>query len=157
MHRAPQASTIFCFITEAPGILTLKCENSKEVSINGLTMPASIPFDIRDQRTLLLFDGDIPWQGLSQSADVVYRRALAPLELSRYHLRKDHPFEEKRPHSIRIDHGRVMLYSYRIAILARTTKMMIRRYMKNGTPHYCFVEVRRNGENSEVTWHSTSY
>lgn len=114
-------------------------------------------FDYRDQRTLLIFDGAIPPQGLP--------RATRVQKLSSYYFCKKSENtrassrEEEWPMPIANVWFDVEMFGFyklrvdRYAILAPACELLLCRFRpENFGLQYVFTEVRRLSEHSQVTW-----
>lgn len=115
--------------------------------------------DPRDQRTLIVFDGHIPWGGLPKSGDVVYISTSVTMGASIQSLRKqNHAEEEPRLKFASTAYSGKGAYAYldiyRYAFLLPKSVSCIRRYdPRSLRPIYTFIEVNEKG----VTWRTSSY
>lgn len=124
-----------------------------------LSATHTIPYDDRDQRALILFDGDILWQGLPKSADEVYCEYVQHTFRPYAHVREHRECEESMPaQSVSENaHGRT-LRIMRHAILMPAAIACVRRYRhENITARYSLITVRKAGANTEVEWTNSSY
>ncbi len=163
MHRANHREHCFTYLFgEEPRIVPLTRRDDSEVQVSlGVQPPQThvIRYDMRDQRALVLFDGDIPWQALPKSADEVFREELQCVFRQHAYIRRNRPCEERMPHQSLVDNdfGRI-LRIVRHGILMPAAIACVRRYRhENLTARYSLLTVRRALDNTEVEWTNSSY
>lgn len=111
--------------------------------------------DPRDQRTLVVFDGHIPWGGLPKNGTVVLEIPTLELCVPEGNIRKPNPSEETALWNI-WDNGKneATLSIDRYFILLPKSVSCVRRYdARSLRPIYTFIEVNEKG----VTWRNSSY
>lgn len=112
-----------------------------------------LQIDERDQRTLVVFDGHIPWGGLPKNGTVVFEMRILELCVSEENVRKPNSSEETALWNI-CDNGKATLSINRHFLLLPKSVACVRRYdNKSLRPIYTFVEVNEKG----VTWRTSSY
>jgi hypothetical protein len=158
MQKAKRSDAAFAFLfNESPCLCNIYRDGSSHyVHLLTKTEEPRLKMDPRDQRTMLVFDGDIPWQGLPKGAKVIHMKT-SELPLNINHMRKDREFEEPRPESIEYKDGAPTLMLRRYVVLMRAGALLFRRYKPEGSAQYCLVDVTIDGPRSEVTWRTSSY
>ncbi|MEK7559756.1 MAG: hypothetical protein AAB522_00430 [Patescibacteria group bacterium] len=110
--------------------------------------------DPRDQRTLVVFDGHIPWGGLPRGASIVGVIPGTFIRTQKEHVRKPMLWEEERLHAFNIKNNRVELFINRYLLLLPKSVACVRRYdSRSLRPIYTFIEVSEKG----VIWRNSSY
>ncbi len=165
MHRANHLEHCFTYLFgQEPKMVRFVRRDSLRVEVQ-LQTPEKVPrihsfkHDVRDQRALIVFDGDILWQGLPKSADEVYCQYVQHTFRPYAHVRQHRECEESTPTQSVSDneHGRT-LRIMRHGILMPAAIACVRRYRhENLTARYSLITVRRAGEKTEVEWTNSSY
>lgn len=116
----------------------------------------NLPVDPRDKRTLVAFDGHIPWGGIPKSGSVVGLFKLPLLVTPIQSLRKHKEPEEQRydDYFLYLNATSVFLMINRYFLLLPKSVACVRKYdSKSFRPIYVFIEVNEKG----VTWRTSSY
>jgi hypothetical protein len=122
----------------------------------GVKRQYEIPVDERDKRTLVAFDGHIPWGGLPKKGAVVYAEKLGTFEISAHHVRLRKEYEELPPPMYVFDNEQklVQVCMDRYFLLLPQSRTVVRRYTPESLdPRYLIVEVDRGN----VVWQTSSY
>lgn len=148
----------FCYLyNEAPRLNTFERIDDQLVLFRSMhdEIRLTIPFDVRDQRVLVVFDGDIPWCGLPKAADQVCDEYVGVLHLSANHKRKLREFELQSPFHC----GQEVLTLRRRALLLPAGKALIMRYRdRSFAGWYSLVRVMRLGEDKvDVEFNNADY
>ena len=122
-------------------------------------IPYELCIDPRDQRTIVVFDGHIPWGGLPKGDKVVYISTPIRIETNVQSLRKQNLTEEgSRLEFASAAYSGKGTYAYldicRYALLLPKSVACVRKYdHKSLRPIYTLIEVNEKG----VTWRTSSY
>lgn len=165
MHISDRASVAFAYLFNSQiGLVPLKRISEREVSglfpdpFTRQAVDVTIPFHEKDQRTLIVFDGDIPWQGVSRHTDQALSMTFGPTIHSLGQVRKDRPFEEPMPSSLSDGEMFRRLMLTRHFLLMPAGSSVMRRYVpENLGGRYSLVTVERDGPKSKVYWQNSSY
>ena len=119
--------------------------------------------DPRDQRTLVAFDGHIPWGGLPKGGDIVGVQTLETIDVPKESIRKHRMHEEPssqisfyRPeiYGVEMEKQRAEIHLKRYLLLLPKGIACVRKYRADSlSPIYVFIEVDEKG----VTWRTSSY
>lgn len=118
-----------------------------------------IAVDPRDQRTLVVFDGHVPWGGLPKGGDFVNVLKSISIKTPVQSLRKQNHREEdsrlKFASAAYSGKGAyVYLDIYRYVFLLPKSVSCVRKYdSRSLRPIYTFIEINEKG----VTWRTHSY
>ena len=153
----------FCYLfNQAPKVETFLREHQDKVSLS-LAFPITghrympIKYDERDQRALVIFDGEIPWCGLPKAAEQSMVQLSGELVCSSSHQRK--PRECELPGPWRNNGDETLVPIYRRALLLPAGKALILRYRdRSFAGCYSLVTVKRvNEEEVDVEFINTDY
>lgn len=155
MQQGVQSGSAFVLLYgESARVVPLERQDKSTVIADLGDQQWHVGFDHRDQRTLLIFDGAIPPQGLPRAAHAetlagyLYKK---PKENTRSEGRKE---EWSMPPNLRLNpSGHYELLVRRFAILAPASELLLCRFRpENFGLQYVFTEVRRQVKCSQVTW-----
>ena len=118
-----------------------------------------LPYDERDRRALVVFDGDMPWNGLPRNGAVVQRDLLGIVPVGTVHVRKRRTFEEEPPKNLSFaDPSEAHLALQRWFLLLPGGAALVRRYRPESLAgQYALVEVMHRAAGAIVTWRNSSY
>ena len=125
--------------------------------------PFVLDIDRRDKRTLVVFDGHIPYGGLSKGTSVVLTiPAFAVLRTRFEYLRKKRPEEENENYVWFTGDAFANFAIDRYFLLVPKTTICIRRYdARSFRPIYTFIQVNekevRKVQPKGVTWMNSSH
>lgn len=166
MHIAPRAETAFCYLFNTlPAIVPLRRISEQAVRADfpdpftKKVEEYEIPFHARDQRTLLVFDGDVPWQGVSRHVDQAQQHTFLPEPIELARVRKDRDFEGDMSESLEDVHGgmRVLTLTRRFLLAPASSGVVLRYLPENFGGRYSYFTVEVHGERSQVVWKNSSY
>lgn len=167
MQQADPSTTAFLYLfNEAPRLSPINRLDQSRVTIQLPSLKTAaeqdieLTLDVRDQRVLIIFDGDIPWNGFPRSGHVIRSFSTIPVTKRGDYVRKARSFEEPSPPSVRDLpelNSRELTLNRQFALLPAGTAV-IRRYRSDSLAGiYSMVEVFRSGGNASVTWRNSSY
>lgn len=155
----------FHYLTDQqPGVGTARRMNDRTVSlmlclgIRGVTF-ADLDIDVRDQRVLIVIEGELLWESIPKAGDILLSEKIAELTTNAEHLRTPrfgtpwYQVEEKEGKRVaRLDLMRHFL-------LLPCGNMMFCRVRDGRSlgPMYVFIEVRKNATGPSVVWRNSSY
>jgi hypothetical protein len=118
-----------------------------------------IPFNIRDQRVLVAFDGNLPFGSLPKNSVQAAYYQLGFLEANGLSTRKHKDGEYGISPYKFSDDGRVAkVRLMRRFLLVPATSLIICRFRKNLAPWYAHVAVRKEDEQKvSVVWRNSSF
>lgn len=111
--------------------------------------------DRRERRTLVVFDGHIPWGGLPKGSSVIFADRLGEVTAAATPVRQQRIEEEACVHRFSERNGRTyaVLDLWRYFVLLPSSRALVRRYHSESlAPQYLFIEVKKG----MVTWHTSS-
>lgn len=118
-----------------------------------------LEIDPRDRRTLIVFDGHIPWGGLPKNSKVVLSiESLGFIKTPTENVRRHKNAEECKPFAVHrftdCERKDIHLLLSRHFLLLPKSVSCVRKYdHKSLRPIYTFIEVDERG----VTWRTSSY
>ena len=117
-----------------------------------------VPYDERDLRALVAFDGDIPWGGLPRSGAVAFHECICHVEVDKEHVRKQREHEDMRPRQIYERGPKVVLALHRYFLLLPSSATLVRRYRPESlSAMYALVQVTRKDGGTQIIWRNSSY
>ena len=132
--------------------------NPSQIVIHIPEYPATIiDYDFRDQRTMLIFDGDIPCNGLPRSADQVAVLSQYPMNVSSFHTRTARTFELPHPHTVWEDGSITVTVSRRVLLLPAGKAILLRYRQDSLAVWYCFVKVTHGENGPIIVFQNTDY
>ena len=134
---------IYKFVRESDTHVNIRLPINVELLPPGVESPLSkmfeVPYEIRDKRALVVFDGDLPWSALPQGCAQVAEYTLGYLNRKDTNLKKYKDYEQCSPLEATEDGARILLK--RRFILLNCGKSLIMRYrQKNIDGWYCMIE-----------------
>ena len=136
-------------IFKLPNLNTLSCAIPCDAEYR-------LPIDLREKRTLVVFDGRILCDGLPKNGSVVLQISLLDLRTPEVYVRKPR-LEEEGPLWYVYDDGRneAMLRICRyFLLLPRSNACVVRYDNKSLRSIYTFIEINKKGV---LTWRNSSY
>ena len=116
-----------------------------------------ITVDPRDQRTLVVFDGHIPWGGIPKGGDIVFSSYnIQSICTNVKNMRKPRFEEEARTECFSFQNGSeiAVLPIKRNFLLLPKSTACVRKYRADSlSPIYVMIEINEKG----VTWRNSSY
>lgn len=116
-----------------------------------------IPYDERDQRVLVAFDGEIPWCGLPRSGDQQAEFLLDTLTVRGSQKRKPRPFELAGPYQSGAEDAHLPLVR-RFILLPAGNALAMRYRPHSTTAWYAMIQIlkHRDGK-AEVEFITTDH
>ena len=116
-----------------------------------------VPMDIRDRRTLFVFDGDVPNGGIPKRANIVRRTNIGFLRVPAENVRKSKLGEEPLPY-LTFQGKPAALLLYRNFLLLPGSRSVVRTYRpKSLSPRYLIIEVDKSSGKDNVRVLTTDY
>lgn len=148
--RGDPKESVFCYLYEDfPRMYPFERVDSKSVAItlphpsNTYCNDYTIPYDHRDQRSLIVFDGDIPWCGLPRAGNEQIAFHADTLISPPHQQRKEKEYELPAPYAIP-ENGPVELALMRRFILLPAGNALIMRYRQHSLAGwYAMVKIFR--------------
>lgn len=111
--------------------------------------PYVVPYDERDQRVLIVFDGEIPWCGIPRAAGEQLAVVVGELTVDVSHARKPREGELASPYHIPSGVAKTPVPLVRHFVLLPAGRALIMRYRpKSLAGWYSMVEVKKLGPDS---------
>jgi len=159
LHNSASGTTIANLLAPEVPILVVNLPVVIPKLSKTIEIRYQLDIDSRDQRTLVVFDGHIPWGGIPKGGDVVFLRCMGKIEAPIQSIRKVNIAEEdsllKFGGTAYSDMGAcAYLGIFRYFLLLPKSVSCVRRYDNRSLrPIYTFIEVDEKG----VTWRNSSY
>lgn len=120
-----------------------------------------LPVDIRDKRTLVVFDGDVLFGGIPRSGNVIQTKFVdifdVPIEnvrMPKENEKKDHLAYSKSNKRDKI----ILMTIFRHFLLLPAGRAAVRRYRpKSLSPQYTLIDVKIQNGKPVVTWINSTY
>ena len=124
----------------------------------GLTEYA-LDVDERDQRALIVFDGELVYEGLSKNHRVVLSEPLSLKKCPTGQMRKVPDYQcLGAPEYIKINEKEMAIKIYRHFILLPSGAAFVRKYRHKGlVPFYVWIDVQMGKHGPVVEWRTTRF
>ena len=155
----------FHYLFEAhPGVGDVMRRSDKSV---GIALPAhksgevhyELPIAVRDQRVLVVIDGELLWDSVPKSGDLVSRVEIGDFKTNADHLRK--PRFGVPSYCMETAGGKevAILKLERLFLLLPAGNSVFRRFrdLRSFNPSYVFVDVKKTKDGPSVAWHNSTY
>ncbi len=155
----PAATYCFTYLHDSPirkvGVARV---NPREIQI---LLPGDmqriVKYDERDRRVLVIFDGDIPCNGLPKNGNQICILSETTVSIGRDHVRKGRVFELAHPHPVGAD-GQIGFTLMRRVVLLPAGNALVVRYRPDSlAAWYCLLEVAYTGLEVDVTFRNATY
>jgi len=142
---------VFHYLFEQqPGVVTAVCLGAKSISFElpvrkGGSEQIQLPFDERDQRTLVVFDGELLWDCIPKSGDPIVSMKISTLHTPVEHLRTAR-FGEASYSIVDIagrKHAKLALFRHALLLPCGNFVVRCFRDIRSFEPKYVLGEVKK--------------
>lgn len=149
----------YCYVNRLRLKLEYKRTDARNISLSIDPQVYALPFDERDTRTLIVFDGRLPYGGLPKGASIIHVEGLPRLVTKHSNFRPAGEYEDEHlPYTRHYAAGGAVtgIYQNRFFVLAPTTKVLFVRFRDRSLfPIFVSADIQK-GRSEEVVWHHVS-